>query len=100
MSLKSPEKECIVWGVCSRRIASSVYNNAAGVLIKSYLVYQQWNVEVLSLCNKMKYEFYYVYSFKVHKRLYVIGTQPKRLTLLAFGKEMTVVPVPGQDRVA
>lgn len=70
VSLKSPEKECIVWGVCSRRIASSVDNNAAGVLIKSYLVYQQWNVEVLSLFNKMKYEFNYVYSFKVHKTLY------------------------------
>lgn len=100
VSLKSQEKECIVWGVCSRRIASSVDNNAAGVLIKSYLVYQQWNVEVLSLCNKMKYELYYVYSFRVHKTLYGIGTQPKRLSLLPFGIEMTVVLVPAQDRVA
>lgn len=48
----------------------------------------------------MKYEFYYAYSFKVHKGLYGIGTQLKRLTWLAFGIEMTVVPVPGQDRVA
>lgn len=48
----------------------------------------------------MKYEFYFVCSFKVHKTLYGISTQPKRLTLLAFGIEMTVEPVPGQDRVA
>lgn len=50
VSLKSPEKECIVSGVCSRRIASCVDNNAAGVLIKSYLVYRT-NNEMYRYCH-------------------------------------------------